>query len=87
MVYVDNMRRPLGRMLMSHMIADTRAELDAMAVALGIGPRFIQDEGKYREHYDICQRARGEAVALGAVEITQRELAFMLQGRRGVMSA
>ena|SRR5688572_12015318 len=86
-VYVDNARIPYrgrgGRMmLMSHMIADTSAELTAMAQRIGVDREYLQDEGTYREHFDICLSKRRKAVALGAKEITQRQLGEMLRARR-----
>lgn len=81
-VYVDNMRAPLGRMVMCHMIADTSAELHAMAESIGVARKWCQDEGTPREHYDIALSRRGRAVALGAVEITMRELATKTLARR-----
>ena len=81
-VYVDDMRAPFGRMVMCHMIADSRAELDAMADRIGVARRWIQDAGTYREHYDVALAARAKAVAAGAVEITQRDVGLMLKARR-----
>jgi hypothetical protein len=73
-VYVDDMRAAFGRMVMCHMAADTREELDAMADAIGVARRWIQDAGTWREHYDVCQVKRAEAVRRGAVEVTSRRL-------------
>jgi hypothetical protein len=73
-VYVDDMRAPFGRMIMCHMIADSRKELDAMADQIGVARRWIQKPGTYEEHYDIALSARKKAVAAGAVEVPRREL-------------
>lgn len=81
-VYVDDMRAPYGRMIMCHMIADTRAELDAMADKIGVARKWIQKPGTSQEHYDICLSARAKAVEHGAVEITLRELAEKTLARR-----
>lgn len=75
MVYVDDMRAPYGRMTMCHMVADTSAELHAMADAIGVARRWCQHEGTTREHYDVCLSKRAKAVKRGAVEVTRRELA------------
>lgn len=54
-VYVDDMRAPFGRMVMSHMIADTHEELLEMADRVGVALKWIQHPGKLRrEHFDIC---------------------------------
>jgi hypothetical protein len=68
-VYVDDMRAPYGRMVMCHMIADTEAELHAMADAIGVARKWYQGD-----HYDICLARRAEAVKRGAVELTRMEL-------------
>lgn len=80
-VYVDDMfASPMGRfrrMKMSHMIADDEAELHAMAQKIGVARRWYQGD-----HYDICMSMRTKAVALGAKEITMRELGAMMLARR-----
>lgn len=81
-VYVDDMFRvpmgQFGRMKMSHMIAESIDELHAMADQLGLQRRWFQ-----RDHYDISMSVRKKAVALGAVEISMRQLAALswLQNR------
>ena len=81
-VYVDDMRAKFGRMVMCHMIADSREELDAMADLIGVARRWIQYPGTSKEHYDIALCKRAKAVAAGAIEITQRELAMKSWERR-----
>lgn len=68
-VYVDNMRAPFGRMVMCHMFADSTAELDAMADAIGIARKWRQHSGTHKEHYDVCLSMRAKAVRLGAKEV------------------
>lgn len=80
-VYVDNMYKyPIGRyrgMRMSHMIADTEAELHAMADKIGVSRRWYQGD-----HYDISYNKRQLAIIHGAVEITLRELSHKVIGQR-----
>ena len=83
MLYVDDMRCPLGRMIMSHMLADTPEELREAADALGLRREYIQDQGTWREHLDVSQSKREEATSrLGAREVSQREMAMMRRERR-----
>lgn len=85
-VYVDNMNETalgeFGRMKMSHMIADTRAELMAMAEKIGVQAKWIQKAGAPNEHFDIAQGKRALAVQAGAVEVTMYDLVRKLQDRR-----
>lgn len=69
-VYVDDARLRFGRMIMCHMVADTRAELDAMADRIGVQRKWFHDG-----HYNICLAKRADAVAGGAQEITKRAAA------------
>lgn len=73
---------PFGRMLMCHLVADTREELDAMVDTIGVQRRWIQHEGTYKEHYDISKSKRVEAFQAGAVAIDTRELVDWMLARR-----
>ena len=54
-VYVDDMRANYGRMVMCHMIADTDAELHAMAAKIGVQRKWWQSPEKTSgSHYDIA---------------------------------
>lgn len=78
-VYVDEPIWPFGRMLMCHMVADTRAELDAMADRIGVARKWIQHPGSDREHYDVCKSMRAKAVKAGAIEIGCVELVQLVR--------
>jgi len=78
MVYVDDMRAGFGRMIMCHMVADTRVELLEMADRIGVDRKWIRKAGTPKEHFDICLSKRAVAIRLGAVGITQRELALRI---------
>ncbi|WP_104656567.1 DUF4031 domain-containing protein [Ralstonia insidiosa] len=81
-VYVDDMAAPLGRMVMFHMVADSKAELIAMALDIGVHPRHIQKEGTPHEHFDICKSKRAEAVRRGAVEVDRAGLVAVIKRKR-----
>jgi hypothetical protein len=76
-VYVDDMRAKFGRLIMCHMIADTAAELHAMADRIGVTRKWYQGD-----HYDIALSKRALAIRAGAVQITWRQLGFMVVARR-----
>jgi hypothetical protein len=71
-VYVDDMDAEFGRMRMCHMVADTPAELRAMARRIGVPQTWIQYPGTPREHFDIAKSRRAMAVEYGAIEVTWR---------------
>lgn len=79
-VYVDDMyRTPMGRfgrMKMSHMMADSEAELIAFADLIGLSRRWLQQagQGPHRAHFDVSMSYREKAVKAGAVEVTMRDL-------------
>jgi hypothetical protein len=75
--YVDDMRAPLGRLILCHMLADTEAELHAMADRIGVARRWFQGD-----HYDVARGKRAQAIAAGARPVTSRELAAMRTRRR-----
>lgn len=86
-VYVDDMHKTelgrFGRMKMCHMLADTDAELHAMADVIGVSRRWWQSPEKTSgSHYDIAMSKRALAIQSGAVEITLRQASAMNLRRR-----
>ena len=67
-----------------HLQADTRAELDAFAIALGLSPAWAQTKpGRPdHDHYDLTRSGRDRALALGATPETWREGARRRRARR-----
>lgn len=86
-VYVDNARVPKRYdrygfpWRLSHMIADTRAELDDMVFALGLDQRWKQKVGTRKEHFDVTENYRRRAIKAGAKEVSVRELVRLLMDR------
>ena len=81
MVYVDNMRIPFGRMRMSHLMADTPEELRETAEKLGLA-RYIQRPGTPKEHLDVSDSKRKEALRMGAVPMDSRQMVQIVQNKR-----
>jgi len=65
---------------MSHMLADTIAELHEMAALIGMRRDWFQPFSF--PHYDVAQGRRAEAVKLGAVEISRQETAALMRRLR-----
>lgn len=67
-VYVDDARNPYGRMKMSHCWADTREELIAMMIKIGVDPKWVQEPPHASWlHFDIALTKRRAAIEAGAV--------------------
>lgn len=81
-VYVDSLRAPYRGMVMCHMLADSTAELLAMADRIGVDRKHLQDAGSYREHFDICLTRRAAALEAGALEVSLSELGRIIRLRR-----
>lgn len=78
MVYIGTRKYKYGRMLMSHMAADTLEELHEMADHIGVNRKYFQNKpGK--PHYDICQQMKVKAIEFGAKEVNDRELIRLYQ--------
>lgn len=68
-VYVDRVALPFGGMIMCHMIADTPAELHAMADRIGVARRWFQTPPRASFwHYDIAHSKRALAIRHGAID-------------------
>lgn len=79
-VYVDQARNPFGRMQMCHMLADTRAELFAMADTIGVQRKWYQGFDKAScPHFDIAQSKRRLAVIAGAIEADRHVIAAVMR--------
>lgn len=82
-VYVDDMfKSRLGRFRgyrMSHMVADSHDELMEMAERLGLKPQWIQNPGTRKEHFDIPEDKRVEAIRHGAVAVSMRDLVRIIR--------
>lgn len=76
-VYVDNAKNRRARLVLCHMMADTDNELHVMAEALGMKREWL-----HGDHYDISQTKRGQAVKLGAVEITVEQSVWLRRKKR-----
>jgi hypothetical protein len=69
-----------------HLLADSHTELHEMAERLGMPRRMFQDH-PWRWHYDLPEHLRGQAIGLGAVEVTMHEVGALLRRRRRSLSA
>jgi len=92
-VYLDDWRQParLGPVddRWSHLVADTDEELHAFAVRLGMRREWFQHKAgrPHQAHYDVPERARQDALDLGAVAVTWRQVGRMMRERRIIRPA
>lgn len=78
--YVDQAVHRYRGMLMCHLLADTPAELHAMADRIGVRRCWFQcPPAASFWHYDVCKTKRRLAVAAGAIECDRRALAEAMQ--------
>jgi hypothetical protein len=75
MILVDPAVWPYRERLWAHLVSDTSyEELHAFAAQLGIPRRAFQGD-----HYDVPEAVREEALALGAVPVTSRQVVEALR--------
>ncbi len=67
-----------------HLVADSPEELAEFAARLGLRRAWLQTKpGRpWKDHYDLPGWARAEAIRLGALELTMREMGAQLARRR-----
>lgn len=80
-IYVDDMKAKYGKMIMSHMMADTTEELLEMADIIGVSRKWIQYPNTRKEHFDICLQAKKVALKNGAKEITTKEMVKFMKNK------
>jgi hypothetical protein len=87
-VYLDDWRQParLGPVedRWSHLVADTDDELHDFAVRLGMRREWFQhkESRPHQAHYDVPERARRDALDLGAIPVSWRQVGAMMRRRR-----
>ncbi len=81
----------------SHLIADTQPELHEFAARLGLKRSWFQDPLRMNKpplstslraqmwHYDVTKTKREEAIRLGAVPVTQKELNVIIRQRHALL--
>ncbi|MBH1936079.1 DUF4031 domain-containing protein [Streptomyces sp. AV19] len=75
-LYIDPPLWPGHGRMWSHLVSDASfEELHAFAARMGLPPRAFDGD-----HYDVASSAYGDAVRLGAVEISSREVVRVLVG-------
>ena len=82
MLYVDHAQIPYKHMFMSHLMADSSEELLQATRKLGLPPWYIQEPGTPKEHMDVGDGKRQDAIAMGAIEVTSRDLVRLIRKRR-----
>lgn len=81
-VYVDPLMDHGWRLGPScHLLADSLEELHEFAARLGMKREWFQGSATL-PHYDLTGKRRRAAVALGAVEITRRQLVARIREAR-----
>ena len=77
-VYVDAARIPYRGMKMSHMLADTLDELQAMADRIGLRRAWFQGTAS-TPHYDVCEAKRQLAIDAGAIIVNRSALVDLIR--------
>ncbi len=83
-VYVDDFRVPWRGDRWSHLIADSAEELHAFAARLDLQRRRFHHKPAmpWKDHYDVPEAKRRQAIGLGAKPIPTAEAVRILRARR-----
>lgn len=83
-MYVDDFGVPWRGRKWCHLTADSTEELHEFAARLGIPKRgFHHNPARpWKDHYDLPEGAREDALRLGARPIKRREAAARLRAKR-----
>lgn len=72
-VYVDEPMHPFGRMVMCHMLADTREELLAMVDKIGVPQKWIQKKDTAKTRLGLFQLSDDEGWSTGVIATGKAE--------------
>ncbi len=78
MVLIGTREYKLGRMIMSHMAADSLRELHAMASLIGVAGKHFQNKPG-QPHYDVCKAKKQQAIKAGAKLVNDREIILLFE--------
>lgn len=81
-VYVDNYPGKFKGRIWNHLVADTTEELISFAVSIGLKSEWLQNAGKYHEHFDVFPNMRVKALAAGAVPIDFKKVGEIVWAKR-----
>jgi cytochrome c len=83
-VYVDDNRIRRRGHAWSHLLADSTEELHAFAARLGLERALFhqQPSRPWKDHYDLPEGRRQQAIRQGARAISRRQAAEMLRAKR-----
>lgn len=81
MIFIGTRKYKYGRMVLSHMCANTLGELHAMAELLGLKKDWFQNTPGKIPHYDVCQLKKQLALNNGARLVNDRTLVLMYKKR------
>lgn len=89
--YVDDLQvwpnaRGIFRAGSCHLAADTLDELHEFAARLGMRREWFQPGRGRHPHYDLVKSRRDRAVALGAIEVSGRDLIMLWRAQREAAS-
>lgn len=87
MIYVDSAiyKKPNGRKLYCHMIAESIEELHKFASSIGLGKHLFHNGAKF-SHYDLTAEQRQLAVSAGATQITSKTLVRIARNDKKISS-
>lgn len=85
--YVDDLQvwpnaRGIFRAGSCHLAADTLDELHEFAARIGMKREWFQPGRGRHPHYDLVKSRRDKAVALGALEVSGRDLVLLWRAQR-----
>jgi len=81
-IYVDELVWESRGRMWCHLLADSRDELHRFARDLPSSSFHARPARPWRDHYDLTEAARRQAVKLGAIEITFHEAGVHFARRR-----